>query len=93
MKFVTSFIAMLSLLFAAAVFAAVNLNTATKAELAGLDGVGPTKAEAIIKYRKDNGPFKTVDGVTAVTGIGEATLEKNRSNLTVEKAKKAKKAK
>jgi competence ComEA-like helix-hairpin-helix protein len=41
------------------------------------------KAAAIIEHREKNGPFKTIDGVTAVDGIGDATLEKNRDNMTV----------
>lgn len=93
MKTISLFFGVISMFFAAALFAAVNLNTATEAELAALNGVGPTKAEAIVKYRQDHGPFESVDGITSVKGIGAATLEKNRSELTVEKPKKAKKAK
>ena len=74
--------------FSSLLFAAVNLNTATEAELASLDGVGEAKAAAIIKYREDNGPFETVDDFTAVPGVGDSTLERNRDNLTVEAKKK-----
>lgn len=79
-------IAML-LSFSTLLFAAVNINTATQAELSELNGVGDAKAAAIIKHREENGPFKTIDGLTAVGGIGEATLEKNRDNLSVGKQK------
>ncbi len=64
--------------------APVNINTADAATLAkALTGVGQARAEAIVTYRTVNGPFKKVDDLVAVDGIGTATLEKNRSNLTV----------
>ncbi len=69
--------------FSSLLFAAVNINTATEAELSELSGVGNAKAGAIIAHRKEHGPFKSADGITAVDGIGDATLEKNRDNLTV----------
>lgn len=73
--------------FSTLLFAAVNINTATQAELSELNGVGDAKAAAIIEHREAEGPFKSVDGITAVDGIGDATLEKNRDNLTVGKKK------
>lgn len=93
MQHIRVFLGAIALLFATTLFAAVNLNTASQGELAGLDGVGPTKAAAIVKYRKAHGPFKSVDDVTSVKGIGKATLDKNRSNLTVSKSKKPQKTK
>ena len=54
----------------------INLNTATKEELKTLTGVGDVKADAIIKYREENGGFKTVEELTKVGGIGEKTLSK-----------------
>ncbi|MBU3189740.1 helix-hairpin-helix domain-containing protein [Clostridium bowmanii] len=56
--------------------AIINLNTATKEELKTLTGVGDIKADAIIKYREENGGFKTVEELTKVGGIGEKTLSK-----------------
>ncbi|WP_306606424.1 helix-hairpin-helix domain-containing protein [Azonexus sp.] len=64
-------------------FAAVNLNTATLAELDTLKGVGPGKAKAIVEYREKNGPFKSVDDLTLVKGFGEKSIEKLRPDLTV----------
>jgi len=57
---------------------AVNINTASAEEIAAaLNGVGESKAEAIVAYRKQHGPFKTLADLQNVKGIGEKTLEKN----------------
>ena len=48
-----------------------------------LHGVGPAKAEAIVAYREKNGPFKSVDELVAVQGIGEQTVKVNREHMTV----------
>ena len=67
----------------------VNLNTADSETLVdGLVGVGPQKAMAIIRYRQDNGPFKRVDDLALVDGIGAKTVELNRSRMMVEVPKK-----
>lgn len=63
--------------------AGVNINTATQAELESLDGIGPKKALAIIDYRKKNGGFKSVDDLNQVEGIGNATLENLRKNISI----------
>ena len=62
----------------------VNINTASSSQLAAvLKGVGLKKAQAIIDYRKKFGPFKSVDELTAVKGIGSKTLEKNRAKISI----------
>ncbi len=75
----------LALQFAGAgpAIAAVNLNTATKEELIALNGIGPAKAQAILDYRKANGPFKSVDDLRNIKGIGAKQLEKLRPELAV----------
>jgi competence protein ComEA len=63
----------------------VNVNTADAETIsAELQGVGITKAIAIVEYRKANGPFKTVDDLVQVKGIGERTIEINRKNILVD---------
>lgn len=69
--------------FVSVAFAAVNLNTATKDELDGVKGIGPTKAQAIIDYRQKNGNFKSIDDLKNVKGFGEKSVAKIRSELTV----------
>ncbi len=60
----------------------VNVNQADAAELsAALDGVGMSKAAAIIEYRDQNGPFKHADEMVNVKGIGLRTVEKNRDYI------------
>lgn len=74
----------LSALLATSAFAAekVNINTADAASLDRvLIGVGPTKAEAIVAYRKQNGAFRSADQMVGVKGIGLATIEKNRDRI------------
>jgi len=62
----------------------VDINTADAKTLAAeLRGVGETTAEAIIAYRTANGPFKSVDDLVKVRGIGSKLLEQNRANLRV----------
>jgi competence protein ComEA len=69
--------------------AAVNINTASLDEFVALHkGLGPAKAQAIIDYRKANGPFKSVDDLRHVKGIGAKRLEKLRPELTVGPATK-----
>ncbi|MCQ4296407.1 helix-hairpin-helix domain-containing protein [Pseudomonas stutzeri] len=65
--------------------APVNLNTADAVTLTReLKGIGATKAKAIIDYRDDHGPFSSVDELLEVKGIGSATLEKIRGQLSVQ---------
>ena len=60
----------------------VNINTAQEAELATLlSGVGLKKAQAIVKYRDENGPFQRVEDLAQVKGIGDSLVDKNRSRI------------
>lgn len=61
----------------------VNINKATAEELQQLTGVGPSKAEAIIQYREENGGFKVIEDIQNVTGIGEKSFEKIKDEITV----------
>jgi len=61
---------------------AININTADKASLMSIKGVGEKRAEAIIAWREQHGPFKSVDDLASVSGIGPAIVEANRDNLT-----------
>lgn len=62
----------------------VNLNTADAAQLQTISGIGAKRAQDIIAYREANGPFKTVDDLNQVSGIGDKTLENLRSYVTVD---------
>lgn len=66
--------------------APVNLNTATSEELQEVPGIGPVTAEKILQMRKAYGPFKSVDDLLAIKGIGHKRLEKMRKYLTVGKS-------
>ncbi|WP_240318632.1 ComEA family DNA-binding protein [Lysobacter sp. TY2-98] len=62
----------------------VNINTADAATLDRvLVNVGPAKAQEIVAYRKTNGPFRTVDQLALVKGIGLKTIEKNRDRIVL----------
>ena len=62
----------------------VNINTADSERLVDdLVGIGPQKALAIVRYRQQNGPFKQVEDLALVAGIGAKTVEQNRSRMTV----------
>lgn len=72
-----------------AAFAAdpVDVNTATAEQLAeALNGVGESKAEAIVEYREANGPFTHIDELINVRGIGMATVDKNRDMIQLDDA-------
>ena len=62
----------------------IDINTANQATLESLPHVGPTKAAAIIEYRK-NHPFKSVEDLANVKGIGTKTVEKLKGLITVSK--------
>ncbi|YCO02838.1 ComEA family DNA-binding protein [Vibrio sp. VNB-15] len=60
----------------------VNVNTASAEEIATLlNGIGEKKAEQIVEYREEHGPFKTAADLSKVKGIGEATVKKNQERI------------
>jgi competence protein ComEA len=61
----------------------ININTASLAELESLDGIGASKAQGIITYRKQNGAFKSTDEIKNVSGIGDSIYSKIKSNIKV----------
>lgn len=71
----------------------LDINTASATQLADtMSGVGLAKAEAIIAYRTENGPFKSIDQLAQVKGIGLKTVEKNRELIEVGQQKPASKS-
>ncbi len=69
----------------ASVIQPVNINQADAETLAqNLDGVGHSRAEAIVKYRKAYGPFLAVDDLLEVKGVGPSILDNNRERITLE---------
>lgn len=62
----------------------INLNSASKAELETLPGVGPSTAQKILDHREDNGPFTTIEAVMDVAGIGPAKFEQMAEFITTD---------
>ncbi len=61
----------------------VNLNQAGAEELMTLTGIGRSRAEAIIQYRQEKGPFRSIEDIMKVSGIKESAFEKIREDITV----------
>lgn len=61
----------------------VNINTADESKLSSLEGIGQSKAKAIIEYRTKNGKFKTIEDIKNVSGIGESAYNKIKDYITV----------
>ncbi len=61
----------------------ININTAYKSQLMSLPGIGEGKADAIIEYRKTNGPFKSIEEIKNVKGIGESIYQKIKDKIEV----------
>jgi len=86
MKQIKSFLFIVLFSFSNLLYAAqVNINTADADALSDeLSGIGQSKAEAIVAYRDLHGPYKQVEDLTNVKGIGLSTIEKNKSKLVLE---------
>ncbi len=61
----------------------ININTAGREQLESLPGIGAVKAQNIINYRLQNGPFQSIDNLLEVSGIGDKTLEGIKELITV----------
>jgi competence protein ComEA len=71
---------------ASATVSMVNINSAGVDELVTLPGIGKAYAERIVEYRQKNGPFKKVEDILNVRGIGEKTFERIKDRLTLGKS-------
>ena len=65
-----------------AAMAAVNVNTASKEDLEALKDVGPVRAQAIVDYRNRHGAFRSLEDLDRVPGIGKATIDAIRKDVT-----------
>lgn len=90
MRFISNVAAVVLLACSPLVLAGpVDVNTADAATIsAELKGIGLSKAKAIVEYRKKHGPFRSADDLSLVKGIGERTVEINRSDIKVSAPKK-----
>lgn len=61
----------------------VNLNNASVAQIAALPGIGPKTADLVVQYRQKNGPFKKIEEIMNVRGIGEKSFLRIKDRLTV----------
>lgn len=61
----------------------ININLASKDELMQLNSIGSVKADNIIKYREEHGPFNSIEEITNVSGIGDKTFDSLKENLTI----------
>jgi competence protein ComEA len=86
MKMIKSFLFIVLFSFSSLLYAAqVNINTADADTLSNeLSGIGQSKAEAIVAYRDQHGPYKQLEDLVNVKGIGLSTIEKNKSKMILE---------
>ena len=86
MKMIKSFLFIVLFSFSSLLYAAqVNINTADADTLSNeLSGIGQSKAEAIVAYRDQYGPYKQLEDLANVKGIGLSTIEKNKSKMILE---------
>ena len=61
----------------------VKINYATQTEIETLPGIGPSKAQAIIEYREENGFFHSLEDLLQISGIGEKTLDNMQDAIQV----------
>lgn len=81
--FLAAFLSVFLALGAVAQAASVDINTADAKTLASaITGVGPKRAQMIVDYRAKHGPFKSVDDLAKIKGIGKATVDRNRARLS-----------
>ena len=85
MKTITTLAALAAFAISSITSAApVNINTASASEIAeALNGIGLSKAQAIVEYREAYGEFSRADEIVFVRGIGESTFEKNKNDILV----------
>jgi comEA protein len=62
----------------------ININTATGEQLQILPRIGPSMSQRIIQYRRERGPFTSIDAIKKVKGIGDKTFEKIKSQITID---------
>ena len=86
MKMIKSFLFIVLFSFSSLLYAAqVNINTADADTLSNeMSGIGQSKAEAIVAYRDQHGPYKQLEDLVNVKGIGLSTIEKNKSKMILE---------
>ena len=63
----------------------IDINKATQEELETLSGIGPSTANKIVQYRKDNGNFKSIEDIKNVNGIGESKYNEIKEKIIVKK--------
>lgn len=81
---IRSFVALAWLLPCLAFAGPVDINSADAEQLSeSLQGVGPSKAAAIIAYREQHGPFRSLDDLAKVKGIGPSLVEKNKDSISL----------
>ena len=86
MKMIKSLLFIVLFSFSSLLYAAqVNINTADADTLSNeLSGIGQSKAEAIVAYRDQHGPYQQLEDLANVKGIGHSTIEKNKSKMILE---------
>ena len=81
--FLVCFLAVTAAPAVMAVDGKININAASVDELTQLQKIGPKTAERIVAYRQAHGPFKTIDDLKNVKGVGDKILELNKERITI----------